>query len=100
DLVGIQDMGTAGLVSSSSEMASKAGSGIEMILDDITQRETEMTPYEMMISESQERMLIVVKKGREQEIIDLFSKYGLEAVAVGKVTDDKKIGRASCRERV
>jgi len=90
-LVGIQDMGAAGLVSSSSEMASKAGSGIEMILDDIPQRETGMTPYEMMLSESQERMLIVVKKGREQEIIDLFSKYGLEAVAVGKVTDDKKL---------
>ncbi|WP_409291204.1 phosphoribosylformylglycinamidine synthase subunit PurL [Peribacillus sp. SCS-37] len=90
-LVGIQDMGAAGLTSSSAEMASKAGSGIEMNLDLVPQRETGMTAYEMMLSESQERMLIVVEKGREQEIIDLFSKYGLEAVAVGKVTDDKKL---------
>lgn len=90
-LVGIQDMGAAGLTSSSAEMASKAGSGIEMDLDLIPQRELGMTAYEMMLSESQERMLIVVKKGREQEIIDLFQKYGLEAVAVGKVTDDKHL---------
>jgi phosphoribosylformylglycinamidine synthase subunit PurL len=90
-LVGIQDMGAAGLTSSSAEMASKAGSGIEMNLDLVPQRETGMTAYEMMLSESQERMLIVVKKGREQEINDLFSKYGLEAVAVGKVTDDKNL---------
>lgn len=90
-LVGIQDMGAAGLTSSSAEMASKAGSGIEMNLDLIPQRELGMTAYEMMLSESQERMLIVVKKGREQEIMDLFLKYGLEAVAVGKVTDDKQL---------
>ncbi|MDQ0219843.1 phosphoribosylformylglycinamidine synthase subunit PurL [Peribacillus cavernae] len=90
-LVGIQDMGAAGLASSSAEMASKAGSGIEMNLDFIPQRETGMTAYEMMLSESQERMLIVVKQGREQEIVDLFSKYGLEAVSVGKVTDDKNL---------
>ncbi|MDQ0230215.1 phosphoribosylformylglycinamidine synthase subunit PurL [Metabacillus malikii] len=88
-LVGIQDMGAAGLTSSSAEMASKAGSGMEMNLDLIPQRETGMTPYEMMLSESQERMLLVVERGREQEIIDLFEKYDLEAVAVGKVTDDK-----------
>jgi phosphoribosylformylglycinamidine synthase subunit PurL len=88
-LVGIQDMGAAGLISSSSEMASKAGMGLEMNLDLVPQRETEMTPYEMMLSESQERMLIVVKKGQEQEIVDLFAKYGLEAVSIGKVTDDK-----------
>jgi phosphoribosylformylglycinamidine synthase len=90
-LVGIQDMGAAGLISSSSEMASKAGMGLEMNLDLVPQRETEMTPYEMMLSESQERMLIVVKKGREQEIVDLFAKYGLEAVSIGKVTDDKML---------
>jgi phosphoribosylformylglycinamidine synthase subunit PurL len=90
-LVGIQDMGAAGLTSSSAEMASKAGSGIEMNLDLVPQRETGMTAYEMMLSESQERMLIVVKKGREQEIVDLFSKYDLEAVAVGRVTDDKML---------
>ncbi|WP_223596052.1 phosphoribosylformylglycinamidine synthase subunit PurL [Neobacillus bataviensis] len=90
-LVGIQDMGAAGLTSSSAEMASKAGMGIEMNLDLVPQRETGMTAYEMMLSESQERMLIVVKKGREQEIKDLFDKYDLEAVAIGKVTDDKKL---------
>ncbi|MDQ0163231.1 phosphoribosylformylglycinamidine synthase subunit PurL [Bacillus alveayuensis] len=90
-LVGIQDMGAAGLTSSSSEMASKAGSGIEMNLDLVPQREEGMTPYEMMLSESQERMLLVIKKGREQEVIDLFKKYGLEAVAIGKVTDDKML---------
>ncbi|MDP4158072.1 MAG: AIR synthase-related protein, partial [Bacillota bacterium] len=90
-LVGIQDMGAAGLISSSSEMASKAGMGLEMNLDLVPQRETEMTPYEMMLSESQERMLIVVKKGHEQEIVDLFAKYSLEAVSIGKVTDDKML---------
>lgn len=90
-LVGIQDMGAAGLTSSSAEMASKAGSGIEMNLDFVPQRETGMNAYEMMLSESQERMLLVVKKGREQEIASLFEKYGLEAVAVGHVTDDKML---------
>ncbi|MGG4000318.1 phosphoribosylformylglycinamidine synthase subunit PurL [Anoxybacillus kestanbolensis] len=87
-LVGMQDMGAAGLTSSSAEMASKAGSGIELNLDLVPQRETGMTPYEMMLSESQERMLLIVKKGREQEIMDVFSKYGLEAKAIGRVTDD------------
>jgi len=90
-LVGIQDMGAAGLTSSSAEMASKAGSGIEMNLDLVPQRETGMTPYEMMLSESQERMLLVVKNGREQEIIGIFERYGLEAVAIGRVTDDKML---------
>ncbi|MEC3608681.1 phosphoribosylformylglycinamidine synthase subunit PurL [Bacillus glycinifermentans] len=90
-LVGIQDMGAAGLTSSSAEMASKAGSGIEMNLDLIPQRETGMTPYEMMLSESQERMLLVIERGREQEIIDIFDKHDLEAVAVGRVTDDKML---------
>lgn len=88
-LVGIQDMGAAGLTSSAAEMASKAGMGIEMNLDAVPQRETGMTAYEMMLSESQERMLVVVKKGEEQPIVDLFSKYGLDAVSVGVVTDDK-----------
>lgn len=89
-LVGMQDMGAAGLTSSASEMASKAGMGLEMNLDLVPQREENMTAYEMMLSESQERMLLCVKKGREQEIIDIFTKYGLEAVAVGTVTDDKQ----------
>ncbi|MBM7608030.1 phosphoribosylformylglycinamidine synthase [Lysinibacillus composti] len=90
-LVGIQDMGAAGLTSSSAEMASKAGSGVEMNLDLVPQRETEMTAYEMMLSESQERMLLVVKKGREDEIKAIFDKYGLDAVAIGHVTDDKML---------
>ena len=90
-LVGMQDMGAAGLTSSSAEMASKGGFGIEMNLDLVPQRETGMTPYEMMLSESQERMLLVVQQGREQEIYDLFAKYGLEAKAIGKVTDDKML---------
>ncbi|WP_086312856.1 phosphoribosylformylglycinamidine synthase 2 [Enterococcus sp. 7F3_DIV0205] len=87
-LVGIQDMGAAGLVSSSAEMASKAGSGLILDLDHVPQRESEMTPYEMMLSESQERMLICVKKGHEAEVIELFQKYELDAVTIGKVTDD------------
>lgn len=89
-LVGIQDMGAAGLVSSSSEMASKAGSGLELYLDDVPQRETDMTPYEMMLSESQERMLLCIKKGKEQQVIELFESYGLDAVTIGHVTDDKR----------
>lgn len=88
-LVGIQDMGAAGLVSSSSEMASKAGSGLELYLDDVPQRETNMTPYEMMLSESQERMLLCIKKGSESQVAKLFESYDLEAVNIGKVTDDK-----------
>lgn len=90
-LVGMQDMGAAGLTSAAAEMASSAGFGVELNLDLVPQREEGMTPYEMMLSESQERMLFVIKKGREQEIIDLFTKYGVEAVAVGQVTDDKML---------
>ncbi|MCL2225316.1 MAG: phosphoribosylformylglycinamidine synthase subunit PurL [Defluviitaleaceae bacterium] len=87
-LVGIQDMGAAGLISSSCEMASKGGSGIELNLDNVPQREENMNAYEMMLSESQERMLLVVEKGRENEIEERFAKYGLHAVTVGKVTND------------
>ena len=87
-LIGIQDMGAAGLVSSSAEMASKAGSGLILTLDEVPQRETGMTPYEMMLSESQERMLICVISGEEEKIQELFQKYDLDAVTIGKVTDD------------
>ena len=90
-LVGIQDMGAAGLTSSSAEMASKAGMGIEMNLDQVPQREPNMTPYEMMLSESQERMLLVVQKGREEEIFAITQKYDLEASVVGTVTEDKML---------
>ncbi|MBG0918675.1 phosphoribosylformylglycinamidine synthase subunit PurL [Exiguobacterium sp. SRB7LM] len=88
-LVGIQDMGAAGLTSSSAEMASKAGMGIEMNLDLVPQRETGMTPYEMMLSESQERMLLVVKAGHEDEIEAIVTKWGLHAVKVGEVIEEK-----------
>jgi len=87
-LVGIQDMGAAGLASSSSEMASKAGAGLRLNLDDVPQRESGMTAYEMMLSESQERMLLCVLKGHEQEVKELFSAYDLDAVVIGEVTDD------------
>ena len=87
-LVGIQDMGAAGLVSSTSEMASKAGSGVCLNLDKVPQRETSMIPYEMMLSESQERMVLCVKKDHEKEVIALFKKYDLDAINIGKVTND------------
>ncbi|MDH5526306.1 MAG: phosphoribosylformylglycinamidine synthase subunit PurL [Nitrospirota bacterium] len=85
---GIQDMGAAGLTSSSCEMASRAGTGIEMILDDVPCREEGMTPYEMMLSESQERMLLVARPGHEDAVRAIFEKWDLEAAVVGKVTDD------------
>lgn len=88
-LIGMQDMGAAGLTSSASEMASKAGTGMELNLDQVPQREENMTPYEMMLSESQERMLLVVKKGEEQEILDIFKKHDVEAVAIGEVLEEE-----------
>lgn len=90
-VVGIQDMGAAGLTSSSSEMASKAGNGIEMNLDLVPQREAGMSAYEMMLSESQERMLVVVESGKEAEAIAIFDKWGLASAVVGKVTDDSML---------
>lgn len=87
ELVGIQDMGAAGLVSSSSEMASKAHMGMELNLDFVPQRETHMTPYEMMLSESQERMLLCVAKGHEDKIIQICKKYSLDAVKIGEVCE-------------
>jgi phosphoribosylformylglycinamidine synthase II len=90
-VVGIQDMGAAGLTSSSSEMASRGGMGIELELTKIPQRETGMTPYEIMLSESQERMLLVAERGREREVFAVFHKWGLDAVEVGRVTDDGKL---------
>src|SRR6202050_1320549 len=87
----IQDMGAAGLTSSSSEMASRGGLGIELDLDRVPQRETNMTAYEMMLSESQERMLLVAERGRAREALDVFHKWGLDAVEVGRVTDDGKL---------
>jgi phosphoribosylformylglycinamidine synthase II len=90
-LVGIQDMGAAGLTSSSVEMAGRAGSGLDLDVARVPRREEGMTPYEVMLSESQERMLIVAKRGREQEILDIFQKWDLDAAVVGTVTDTGRV---------
>jgi phosphoribosylformylglycinamidine synthase subunit PurL len=90
-VVAIQDMGAAGLTSSSSEMASRGGLGIEIDLARVPQRETGMTPYEIMLSESQERMLLVAERGREREVFAVFHKWGLDAVEIGEVTEDGKL---------
>ncbi|KIM03943.1 MAG: phosphoribosylformylglycinamidine synthase [Sulfurovum sp. AS07-7] len=86
-VVGIQDMGAAGLTSSSFEMAGKTGAGMIMHLDKVPAREEGMTPYDFMLSESQERMLICAKKGSEQAIIDIFHKWDLDCAVIGEVTD-------------
>jgi len=86
-VVAIQDMGAAGLTCSTMEMASRGGTGIEIDLARVPQRETGMTPYEIMLSESQERMLLVAEKGREHEVLSVFKKWGLDAVVVGTVTE-------------
>jgi phosphoribosylformylglycinamidine synthase subunit PurL len=90
-IVGIQDMGAAGLTCSTCEMGSRGEVGIEIELDRVPQRETGMTPYEIMLSESQERMLLVADKGREDEVFAVFRKWGLEAAEVGVVTNDGKL---------
>jgi phosphoribosylformylglycinamidine synthase len=90
-IVGIQDMGAAGLTCSTCEMGSRGEVGIEIELDRVPQRETGMTPYEIMLSESQERMLLVAEKGREEEVYRVFRKWGLEAAEIGVVTEDGKL---------
>src|SRR6187399_772765 len=90
-LVGIQDMGAAGLTCSTCEMAARGGAGIDFDVTHVPQRETDMTPYEIMLSESQERMLMVVKRGREAEVERIFEKWDLHAVRVGEVTTDGKL---------
>jgi phosphoribosylformylglycinamidine synthase II len=90
-IVGIQDMGAAGLTCSTCEMGARGGTGVEIELDLVPQRETGMTPYEIMLSESQERMLLVAQKGREEEVFGVFRKWGLDAVEVGQVTGDAKM---------
>jgi phosphoribosylformylglycinamidine synthase subunit PurL len=87
-IVGIQDMGAAGLTCSTCEMGGRGGVGIEIDLKHVPQRETGMTPYEIMLSESQERMLLVAQKGREGEVFEVFRKWGLDAVTIGTVTGD------------
>jgi phosphoribosylformylglycinamidine synthase subunit PurL len=90
-VVGIQDLGAAGLTSSSAEMASRAGSGVEIDVALVPCRETLMSAYEIMLSESQERMLVVAQHGREQEARAVFTKWGLDAAVIGRVTDDKTL---------
>jgi len=90
-IVGIQDMGAAGLTSSAFEMAGKTGAGLIMHLDKVPAREEGMTPYDFMLSESQERMLICAKKGREQEIIDIFERWELDVAVIGEVTDTARM---------
>ncbi|TEU03145.1 MAG: phosphoribosylformylglycinamidine synthase subunit PurL [Candidatus Aminicenantes bacterium] len=90
-IVGIQDMGAAGLTCSTTEMASKSGTGIEIDLDRVPQREEGMTPYEMMLSESQERMLIVAKKDKVKEVQEIFSNWDLDAVIIGQVTEGERL---------
>ena len=90
-IIGIQDMGAAGLTCSTCEMGARGEVGIEIELDRVPQRETGMTPYEIMLSESQERMLLVAQKGREDEVFRVFQKWGLDAVEVGRVTNDGKM---------
>ena len=87
-LIGVQDMGAAGLTCSTCEMGSRGGAGIEIDVMHVPQRETGMTPYEIMLSESQERMLLVVKKGREAEVEQIFEKWDLHAAHIGEVTTD------------
>jgi phosphoribosylformylglycinamidine synthase len=90
-IVGIQDMGAAGLTCSTCEMGSRAGTGVEIDLSLVPQRETGMSPYEIMLSESQERMLLVAEAGREDEVFAVFRKWGLDAVTIGRVTGDGKL---------
>ena len=87
-LIGVQDMGAAGLTCSTSEMGARGGAGIEIDVKDVPQRESGMTPYEIMLSESQERMLLVVKRGRETEVERIFDKWDLHAARIGEVTGD------------
>jgi len=87
-IVGIQDMGAAGLTCSGCEMGARAGTGVEMELDNVPQREDAMTAYEIMLSESQERMLLVADRSKEKEVFEVFHKWGLDAVTIGRVTND------------
>ena len=98
-LVGIQDMGAAGLTCSTCEMGSRGGVGIEIDVARVPQRETGMSPYEIMLSESQERMLFIVRQGREAEVEQIFEKWDLHAVRIGAVTDDGLL-RVRDHERV
>src|SRR4029453_6560416 len=90
-VLGIQDMGAAGLTCSTSEMGARAGTGVEIDIQKVPKRETGMSAYEVMLSESQERMLLVAAKGREKEIIRIFAKWDLHAEPIGPVTGDERL---------
>lgn len=90
-IVGIQDMGAAGLTSSSCEMGARAGTGVEINLDLVPQRETGMTAYEMMLSESQERMLIVAERGHDRQVLEIFHRWDLDAVIIGHVIEEQHL---------
>ncbi len=101
-VIGIQDMGAAGLTCSTCETASRGGTGIEIDQEKVPKRETGMTPYEIMLSESQERMLLIAQKGREREVEEIFAKWDLHGVTIGRVTGDGimrvKVGRKTVAE--
>ena len=98
-IIAIQDMGAAGLTSSSIEMADKGGVGVLINLDDVPQREEGMTPYEMMLSESQERMLMVIKPGKEKLAYEVFEKWELDVALIGKTTRYRQIGSKAQKEK-
>ena len=90
-VIGVQDMGAAGITCSTSEMSARGKSGMIIDLEKIPLREKEMTPYEILLSESQERMLFIIKKGHEEEVANIFKKWDIEAEIIGTVEDDKNI---------
>ena len=91
-------MGAAGITSSASEMAGRAGNGVEMEMSSVPVREKGMTPYEILLSESQERMLVVAEKGRENEVREILEKWELEAAEIGCVTDDGRFRILDCSD--
>src|SRR5690625_5345488 len=91
-VVGMQDMGAAGIACSTSEMTAKGGQGMKINLDDVPTRKEGMTAYEILLSESQERMWVVAEKGREQEVIEIYEKWDLHAVSNGEEVDNRKVG--------
>ncbi|MDP2499018.1 MAG: phosphoribosylformylglycinamidine synthase subunit PurL [Candidatus Palauibacterales bacterium] len=99
-LVGIQDMGAAGLTSSATEMAARSGTGVEIDIDRVPTREPGMTPYEILLSESQERMLVVARPGREEEVREVLDRWELEAATIGRVTDDGRFRVLNAGETV
>jgi hypothetical protein len=99
-IIAIQDMGAAGLTSSSVEMAARGGLGIAIDLDKVPKRDAQISPYEILLSESQERMLIVARAGAEHEVMEIFGRWDLDAVVIGAVTDDQMLRVSAAGEEV